>query len=202
MPKRIDSLLGFEEDPHRLGINLSVHHAAIGRLVSNFVKIEEYLHYLLRLTLDIDDIVARAVVGAARVSDLMETILRVAKIKHGQHQELMTAIENTFGKIRVLKDAREHVAHRLFAVNGYEMAFHNSASARVLPPEFIVYTVAEINEYAIECHRLVIDLTALQALWLETMQPRVADVLEPSLRKRLQLDHAGKRPKTKKGRGQ
>jgi hypothetical protein len=202
MPKRIDSLLGFEEDPHHRGIDLSVHHAAIGRLVSDFVRIEEYLHYLLRLMLDIDDTVARAIVGQGRASDLITTIRRVAKIKHGQHQELMTAMENTFEKISALKDRRDHVAHRLFAVRGYEMAFHNSASARVLPPEFIVYTVAEINDYAIECHRLVNDLTALQALRLETMRPGTAGLLEPSLRKRLQLDKAGRRPKARKARHQ
>src|SRR5688572_19848097 len=120
MTRTIQSLEGYEFPKG----TTDAHFAAIGRFVCSFAQVEVFLHFLLRDMLGLEETISRALLGEARAGDLMSDIKRIS-LARKDRQEIVAATELVFGKIGVLKDKRDHVAHRLFAVKGEDMAFHN-----------------------------------------------------------------------------
>jgi hypothetical protein len=142
--------------------DLSAHWQAIGRLVTTFCSIEVFLTTHLRDAIGTDGRVARAIVGEARCGDLMSMITRVEAAKGENGDDYLKIRDQIFSEIRILKDARDAIAHRLWAHKGDEMLFHTLLTARVLrETKAVAYSVKELNEFADYATRLAARVSLL-----------------------------------------
>jgi hypothetical protein len=124
------------------------HFAAIGRLVTAFNGIDVILNLILRSQLGVETKVGRAVIGGMRTGDMLSSLRRLARVQ-GKQTEWFEQFEDLRSDIQSLKNIRDDVAHKIWAVNERQMQFSNSYVAR--EDELIertVYTVEEINELA------------------------------------------------------
>ena len=124
------------------------HFAAIGRLITAFNGIDVILNMILRHQLGAETKIGRAIIGAMRTGDMLASIKRLAKVT-GMDDERLAELEALHQDINGLKDIRDDLAHKVWAVRGNEMSFSNAHVSRYLhEADFEIYTIDELNELA------------------------------------------------------
>lgn len=121
--------------------------AAIGRLITAFNGVEVILAWIVRAQIG-DNKVSRAITGGMRGGDTIAAIKRAAKAR-SLPDDTLIALDQLAQDIQALRDIRDYVAHRIWAVNGRQMAFTNYHHARfVESADVAIYTIDELNELA------------------------------------------------------
>lgn len=123
------------------------HFAAIGRLITAFNGLEVILGWILRGQLG-GDKVARAVVGGMRGGDILSAIKRAAKARALPEQTLAT-LDDLVQDVQSVRDIRDHLGHRIWAVKERQMAFTNYHQVRfVESAEVAIYSIDELVDIA------------------------------------------------------
>lgn len=124
------------------------HFAAIGRLITAFNGLDVILNMILRYQLGAESAIGRAIIGGMRTGDMLSAIQRLAKLRDMTPDQL-SELEELGQDIAALKNIRDYVAHKVWAINGDQMSFSNYYVSRSQSSADIsVYTVSELNDLA------------------------------------------------------
>ena len=124
------------------------HFAAIGRLITAFNGIDVILNMILRHQLNADKNRSGGNWWNANRRYAVLNQQRIANVT-GMDQERLAELDELHQDIRALKDIRDDLAHKVWAVRNDEMSFTNYyVSRRVDVADFEIYTIAELNELA------------------------------------------------------
>ena len=122
--------------------------AAIGRLITAFNGIDVILNLILRSQLSTETKIGKAIIGGMRTGDMLAAIKRLAKVTNMTTTDF-AKLEEVHQDINALKDIRDDAAHKVWEVNGQQMAFTNVFVARTEESqEVTLYSVEELNELA------------------------------------------------------
>jgi hypothetical protein len=137
---------------------------ALGRFVSSCSVIEITMHRLIRAWLNIQDDIARQLIGEPRAGDLLDLAkfaLARFDLTEDDKSRLNQILPAAFDACRQLNSIRAVVAHKPFRTDGFTLLFYNRVTAKKIASayewECTTKQLFAASEYALEVAHILVE---------------------------------------------